>query len=115
VLLVANLVKERSLFLLNFFKLVYVGGWFDMVNWKVFLSSFCTQTWNLMCWSQNSVFIQMEHLDWSADAMTYNFAHAKTDTVRAEAGYYRHIYANPNMPEISPELDRCFWKAFAAK
>jgi hypothetical protein len=37
-------------------------------------------TWNLMmCRSKNTVFIQREHIGWSGDAMTIQFAHSKTD------------------------------------
>jgi hypothetical protein len=54
-----------------------------------------------MCHSRNTVFILVEHLGWVADAMTCNFAHTKTDQAGADAGYQRHLYANPEMPEIS--------------
>jgi hypothetical protein len=62
-------------------------------------SMFC-----LMCRSRNTVFILVERLGWVAGAMTCNFAHTKTDQGGADAGYQRHLYANPEMPGISVEL-----------
>jgi hypothetical protein len=65
---------------------------------------FLTLTSNLMCRSKNTVFVQREHIDWSGDAMTIQFAHSKTDREGQDAGNKRHVYANPFMPAICPVL-----------
>jgi len=53
---------------------------------------------------KNTVFVQQEHIDWSGDAMTIQFAHSKTDREGQHAGNKRHVYSNPFMPAICPVL-----------
>jgi hypothetical protein len=71
---------------------------------SMFGHCFLTLTWNLMCRSRNTVYIRLEHMGWENDAMTIQFAHTKTDRAGEDAGHKRHIYANPEMPEICPIL-----------
>jgi len=71
---------------------------------SVFAHCFLTMTWNLMCRSKNTVKIQNAHISWNGDAMAVQFAHSKTDQIGATAGWKRHIYANPSMPEICAVL-----------
>ena len=53
---------------------------------------------------KNTVSVQREHIDWSGDATTIQFAHSKTDREGQDAGNKRHVYANPFMPAICPVL-----------
>lgn len=71
---------------------------------SVFGHCFLTMTWNLMCRSKNTVKIRNEHIGWEGDAMTVQFAHSKTDQMGSTAGWKRHIYANPELPEVCPVL-----------
>lgn len=72
----------------------------DESNESIFGHCFLTLTWNLMCRSKNTVYIQREHIGWIGDAMTVQFAHTKTDREGKGARLKRHLYANPYMPEI---------------
>jgi hypothetical protein len=71
---------------------------------SIFLHCFLTLTWNLMCRSRNTVYVHRQHLAWTGDAMTIKFAHTKKDMAGLDGGHKRHIYANPNMPEICAVL-----------
>jgi hypothetical protein len=71
---------------------------------SMFGHCFLTSTWNLMCRSRNTVYIRLEHMGWENDAMTIQFAHTKTDRAGEDAGRKRHIFANPDIPEICPIL-----------
>jgi hypothetical protein len=71
---------------------------------SVFAHCFLTLTWNLMCRSKNTVYINRRHLSWSGDAMAVNFAHTKSNMEGSDAGHKRHICANPKMPEICSVL-----------
>ncbi len=62
----------------------------------IFAHAFLTLTWNLVCRSKNTVFIHRNHISWSADSLTVQFAHMKTDMEGFEAAVKRHIYANPH-------------------
>jgi hypothetical protein len=66
----------------------------------VFARAFMTLTWNLMCRSINSVFIHRNHISWTGDCMTIQFAHMKSDKEGKESSRKRHIYANPINPAI---------------
>jgi len=69
---------------------------------SIFGHCFLTTTWNLMCRSRNTVYVRLEHMGWENDAMTIQFAHTKTDQEGKDDGYKRHLYANPDVPEICP-------------
>jgi hypothetical protein len=66
----------------------------------IFGHCFLTTTWNLMCRSRNTVFVRLEHMGWQNDAMTIQFAHTKTDREGKDAGFKRHVYANPDEPVV---------------
>jgi hypothetical protein len=67
---------------------------------SIFVHCFLTLTWNLMCRSRNTVTVHRQHISWTGDAMSIKFAHTKKDMEGLDGGHKRHIYANPNMPEI---------------
>ena len=66
----------------------------------IFAHAFLTTTWNLMCRSVNTVYIRREHVSWVGDSMVMQFPTTKKDKLGRLAGQKRHIYANPDMPEI---------------
>lgn len=80
-------------------------------NESIFGHAFLTLTWNLMCRSRNTVFIRLEHMSWENDAMTVHFSHTKKDQEGADAGHKRHIYANPDQPEICAVLATAKYRA----
>jgi hypothetical protein len=63
-----------------------------------------TLTWNLMCHSKNSVFMQLEHMAWNGDVFTIRFVHSKKDMQGKESRKSRHIFANLLIPEICAVL-----------
>jgi hypothetical protein len=67
---------------------------------SIFGHCFLTMTWNLMCRSKNTVGINRQHIGWHGDAMTVKFSHSKKDMEGKDSGKNRHVYANPEMPEI---------------
>lgn len=67
---------------------------------SIFAHCFITMTWNLMCRSHNTVTVRLEHMGWENDAMTVQFARTKTSREGHDAGFMRHLYANPATPEI---------------
>ena len=67
---------------------------------SIFGHCFLTMTWNLMCRSKNTVGINRQHIGWHGDAMTVKFSHSKKDMEGKDSGKKRHVYANPEMPEI---------------
>jgi len=71
---------------------------------SAFAHCFLTMTWNLMCRSRNTVNVQVEHINWDADAIGVKFAHSKMDQEGDRSAQLRHIYANPLIPEICPVL-----------
>ena len=71
---------------------------------SVFGHCFLTITWNLMCRSRNTVLVRKEHINWSNDSMYIQFAHEKSQMEGQDAGHKRHIFANPEIPEICPIL-----------
>jgi hypothetical protein len=79
----------------------------DGSNESIFGHCFLTLTWNLMCRSKNTIFIQREHIGWSGDAMTIQFAHSKTDREGQDAGNKRHVYANPFHASYLPSTIHC--------
>jgi hypothetical protein len=71
---------------------------------------FLTLTWNLMCSSRSTVNLQYEHVGWYNDAMGIKFGHNKSDQEGKLQWKVRHIYANPQMPEICPILSFARWR-----
>jgi hypothetical protein len=57
-----------------------------------------------MCRAGNVVNICFNHMSWNEDALTIKFAHQENDQTGDKGQYERHIYANPQHPEICPIL-----------
>lgn len=72
----------------------------DTGSESIFGRAFLTLTWNLMCRSRNTVYIHRDHITWTDDAMTIQFAHMKTDMQGFDSAYKRYIYANSQNPKI---------------
>lgn len=67
---------------------------------KVFVA-FC---WNLMCRAGSAFAIKLCHLSWREDALTDLFGHMKNDQSGIKGKEPRHLYANPQNPDICPIL-----------
>ena len=85
----------------------------------VFAHAFMTLQWNLMCRSDNTVFIELGHMEWHNDALRVYFRGQKNDQDGARSKDPRHVYANPHRPAICPILALglyflCFPPALAA-
>jgi hypothetical protein len=51
----------------------------------------------------NTVNVMWQHtISWQADSMTIKFARTKNDTQGKRSAKERHLYANPDFPEIFP-------------
>ena len=69
-----------------------------------FAHAFMTICWNLMCRSSNALQIHFSHMQWSDDALCIIFAHMKNDQTGERPRDPRHIYPNPDKPEVCPIL-----------
>jgi len=63
----------------------------DKDTQAAFAHCFLTITWNLMCRSRNTVNIIIEHMGFSGDSMTVQFAHTKTDRGGTRSFKKRHM------------------------
>jgi hypothetical protein len=63
-----------------------------------------TLCWNLCCRAGNLVNIRYEHMCVRDDALAIYFAQTKMDQEGSKSKDPRHVYANPEMPEICPVL-----------
>lgn len=68
----------------------------------VFGHCFLVLTWNLMCRSNNTTHIRMEHISYEGDCIGIQFAHIKTDQSGDGAYYKRHLFGNAEDPTICP-------------
>jgi hypothetical protein len=59
--------------------------------------------WNLIARSNNVAMINLNHMSWDQDSLILLMPKTKTD-VEGENIFPRHIYANPNDPQICPIL-----------
>ena len=67
----------------------------------IFGHLFLTITWNLICRSKNTVHIHRQHLSWTdVDCAAVQFAHMKNDMSGFESSRKRHLFANPDNPNI---------------
>jgi hypothetical protein len=76
-----------------------------------FAHAFMTICWNLMCRSSNALQIHYQHMQWSDDALCIIFAHMKNDQTGERPRDPRHIYPNPDKPEICPILSLALYWA----
>jgi hypothetical protein len=67
----------------------------------IFAHTYMTMSWNLMCRAGNTASICFSHLQWQDDALCVYFAHMKNDQLGTRPKDPRHLYANPETPEIS--------------
>ena len=80
----------------------------------VFGHLFIVLCWNLMCRSTNVLSIDFSHIQWVEDALCIYFTHTKTDQFGDRPKDPRHIYPNPDKPEICPVLSLgLFWLTFS--
>ena len=70
----------------------------------IFTHCVATSSWNLGCRVGNAVGLCWSHAEWKGDALTWMFAHTKTDQQGDTPRLARHVYANSTMPEICPIL-----------
>ena len=76
-----------------------------------FAHAFMTICWNLMCRSSNALQIHYRHMQWSDDALCIIFAHMKNDQTGERPRDPRHIYPNPDKPDICPILSLALYWA----
>lgn len=67
---------------------------------SAFLHLYMLLTWNLMCRSNNTSFITLNHLNWEGDALSVLFSKTKTDQGGERPQDPKHVYANPLIPEV---------------
>ena len=75
------------------------SGWSN----RVFMWSYFTLLWNLMTRNESVDDLLEEHFDWTEDAMLIEEQGHKGDQT-GEDKFYKHLYANPNRPEICSVL-----------
>jgi len=61
-------------------------------------------TWNLMCRTNNTASIRLNHLNWIRDCFGVFFAKSECDQEGDHSKDRKHVYANPFSPEICPLL-----------
>lgn len=66
----------------------------------IFAHCIATVSWNLACRVGNAVNLCWDHGEWRNDALSWFFAHTKTDQEGDVPRYPRHVYANTIQPEI---------------
>jgi hypothetical protein len=57
-----------------------------------------------MCRSNNVFGIDYSHMNWGEDSLCIYFSHSKADQLGERPKDPRHVYPNPEMPEICPIL-----------
>ncbi|KAH9122174.1 hypothetical protein AeMF1_006420 [Aphanomyces euteiches] len=65
-----------------------------------FAHLFLTLTWNLMCWSNSTQTVRIEHLSYEEDALGVTFYKSKTDQSGTKRRDPKHVYANPLEPDV---------------
>lgn len=65
-------------------------------------------TWNLMCRSNSTANIHLNHIQSQNDCMTITFAKSKGDQTGEKEGE-KHVYGNPLNPQICPILSMAVW------
>jgi len=69
-------------------------------NASVFAAAWVLLQWNLVSRSISVEDLQLEHLDWEGDSMSFHFAKSKSDQTGEGHSNLKHVYANPVYPEI---------------
>ena len=75
------------------------------LSWStiVFGWSFCVIMWNLMSRTESVDRLMLQHIEWDGDALIIEEQMQKGDQ-RGENKFGKHLYANPDQPEICPVL-----------
>lgn len=86
----------------------------------IFSHLFMVLCWNLMGRSASVAALNIGHCGWKDDCLTIEYARSKSDRKGHAKGNTKHIYANPEMPEICPILSLaiyclCFRKNVSGK
>lgn len=67
---------------------------------SIFAHTIITTSWNLICRAGNATHVHYSHMDWRGDALGIFFAHQKNDQEGKKPKDPRHLYANPQNPEV---------------
>lgn len=86
------------------FKLYTKIAEYLMKTGNVFSHLYLTLSWNLMCRTDNTQKIMLQHLHWSGDSFQVYFGQMKNDQEGDSLKDARHVYANPLRPCCCPLL-----------
>ncbi|RLN26223.1 hypothetical protein BBJ28_00023966 [Nothophytophthora sp. Chile5] len=76
----------------------------------VFARTFMVLCWNLMARAESALSIRLHQLKFVEDSLCIYYAHTKNDQFGENRQDPRHVYANPEMPEVCPLLSRgVYW------
>jgi integrase len=71
-----------------------------MFSGDTFAHLYLLLTWNLMCRTNSTASLTMNHIDWVEDSLLVFFSKTKNDQAGDSLGDPRHCYANPTCPSI---------------
>ena len=74
-----------------------------LMKGNLFAHSYLILSWNLCCRTNNTEAIVMRNIEWSGDALRIYFGITKSDQ-EGDRKDPRHIFANPDCPQICPVL-----------